>query len=134
MYRDGNMHDTTNTIFKMVPDGKACNHTGDCAANVNNSNTLGVEYESVQRSNVHDISEEAYVKGALLYANASAKHGIQDHMCVMHGVVAVNPVGRRSDPYKGNFSIAHHFELVQAIRREPLIWQLWGLPQPVALV
>lgn len=127
-YADGRVHDTSNVVFKMVPDGYSCNHTGPCIEPVSNVNALGVEYESRQNG-THDIDEEQYIKGALLFANAAARYRIRDYFRVPHGLVAVD-WGRRTDPWAGLFNIAYSWELVQAIRRDGRIWQMWGLPQP----
>lgn len=127
-YRDGRQHDTRNVVFKMVPDGKACNHTGVCNDPVNNTNTKGVEYESRQNG-THDITDMQYIKGALIFAHDAAEHGIMDYFRIPHGLVA-EPWQRRTDPWAGKFDIARSWELVQAIRRDARIWALWGLPQP----
>ena len=128
VYRDNRAHDTTNTVFKMVPDGFACNHTGPCIDPIGNDNALGCEYESLQNG-THDITDRQYVKGALLYAYNAALHGFPDWRRLPHGIIAL-PYGRRSDPYAGKFDIARSWELVQAIRRDERIWQFWGLEQP----
>ena len=133
-YRDGSIHDTRNVVFKMVPDGRRCRHTGECnpigSQLVNNKNTCGVEYESLQNG-THDITDSQYVRGALIYAYQHAvTPGIVDHRRISHGVVATNPPGRRSDPWAGGFRYARSWALVQAIREDKRIWQLWNLPQP----
>jgi hypothetical protein len=138
-YADGHAHDTTNTIFKMVPPGYACNHTGLCAGGINNSNALGMEYENLQNGQ-EPFSEWQYVKGALVYAHDAVSNNIRDCFRTSHGLVAGEIAegangpywvyGRRTDPYAGPFDFAYSWELVQRIRRDPRIWQLWGLPQP----
>lgn len=128
VYADNKPHDTRNVVFKMVPDNRACNHTGVCNDPVNNTNTKGVEYESKQNGS-HDITDAQYIKGALIYAHDAALHTIGDYFRVPHGHWA-EPWGRRRDPWAGKFDIARSWELVQAIRRDPRIWALWGLPQP----
>lgn len=130
VYADGKVHDTTNVVFKMVPDGYGCNHTGECSAGVSNTNALGVEYESLQNGTA-DITENQLIKGALLFAQAAAAHNIPDWYRVMHGIVGI-PWPRRTDPFAGRFDIAHSWELVQAIRRDSRIWALWGMTQPKA--
>lgn len=131
-YADGHLHDTSNVVFKMVPDNLSCNHAGVCAANVSNGNSKGVEYESLQNG-THDITEMQYMKGALIYAQGAAMLHIPDWRRFMHGIIAIEPVGRRSDPYAGLFRIAHSWELVLGIRRDARIWQKWNLPQPQAV-
>lgn len=128
VYRDGAQYDTRDTVFKMVPDGYATNHTGDCIYPINNTNTLGLEYESRQNG-THDITDAQYIKGALLYANAAARYRIPDYFRVPHGLVR-EPWGDRTDPWAGRFDIARSWELVQQIRQDPRIWAYWGLPQP----
>jgi hypothetical protein len=127
-YADGRAHDTADVVFKLVPDGYACNHAGPCISPIHNGNSKGVEYESRQNG-THDILDTQYVKGALLFAYDAARYGIRDYNRVPHGLVAV-PWGRRSDPWAGKFDIARSWELVQAIRRDERIWRFWGLPQP----
>lgn len=127
-YQDGHIHDTTNVVFKMVPPKFACNHTGDCISPISNINTRGVEYESLQNG-THDITNMQYIKGALLYTHDVAEFGIPDWRRVMHGLVAI-PWGRRSDPWAGRFDIARSWTIVQAIREDKRIWDLWKLPQP----
>lgn len=127
-YADRRAHDTRYTVFKMVPDGYGCNHTGPTFAYFGGHNTIGVEYESLQNG-THDISEQQYIKGALLYAYAAASQHIRDYFRVPHGLIA-KPWTRRTDPWAGLFDIAHSWELVQQIRHDPRIWQLWGMPQP----
>lgn len=129
-FADGRMHDTSKMVFKMAPDGRSCNHTGFCIPPITNRNTIGMEYESWQNGS-DDISRNMYVKGALVYTNAEAsKATLTDAGVISHGLVANNPVGRRSDPYAGPFDYAYHFSIVQDIRRDPRIWARWGLPQP----
>lgn len=128
VYADGREHDTSLTVFKMIPDWAACNHTGETWAYFGNHNTVGIEYESLQNG-IHDISEMAYIKGALVYAQAAAVEHLNDAFCVSHGLVA-KPWGRRTDPWAGKFDYALHWWLVEQIRREPEIWEYWGLPQP----
>lgn len=128
-YRDGAMHDTRDVVFKMVPDGLGCNHTGLCLNGViNNTNTIGCEYESRQDGTA-DITDRQYEKGALIYTYAAALHHIRDYFRVPHGLVA-EPWGRRTDPWAGQFDIARSWELVQQIRADARVWALWGLPQP----
>lgn len=127
VYADGREHDTRNTVFKMVPNWAACNHTGVCNDPVNNTNTKGVEYESLQ-NNTHDITDMQYVKGALIYTYDAHQHKIRDYFRIPHGLMA-EPWGRRSDPWAGLFDIARSWELVQDTRRDGRIWQFWGLPQ-----
>jgi hypothetical protein len=131
-YRDGSVHDSTHTVLKMIPDGRRSRHTGPCngigTVQVNNRNTCGVEYESMQNG-THDITDSQYVRGALIYAYQSALSGIPDYRCISHGAVAV-PGGRRSDPWAGDFRYARHWAYVQAIRQDARIWAMWGLPQP----
>ena len=131
-YADGKVHDTSFTVFKMAPDGSGCNHAGPCCANITNSNSIGVEHESLQNG-THDITPLMYTKSALLYAHDSAKLHLKDWRCQQHGIVAINPVGRRSDPYAGLFDIAYWWSLVVGIRADARIWQYWGLSQPVGL-
>ena len=123
-YADGSLHDTTHTIFKMVPDGYACNHLGACIGPIWNGNTIGVEYESLQNG-THDISEPQYLKGALVYAHDAHALNIPDWFRVTHGLVAI-PWGRRSDPWAGKFRIGHSWALIEAIRQDPRISALWG--------
>lgn len=133
-YRDGHLRDTSWVVFKMVPFNFACNHAGECAAGINNTNSYGVEYESLQNGS-NDISDQQLLKGALMYAHDAVAFpygGVKDHKCLMHGIVAINPVGRRSDPFAGPFNIARHWEHVQGIRRDARVWAYWRLPQPAA--
>ncbi|HEX9988463.1 MAG TPA: hypothetical protein VGE45_08305 [Chloroflexia bacterium] len=131
-YADNSVHDTRRVIFKMVQDGRRCRHTGACNAvdsrQVNNRNTLGVEYESLQNG-THDIDDDQYIKGAFLFAYNSALGRIPDHRRLSHGIVAT-PTGRRTDPWAGGFDYARSWAIVQAIRLDARIWGLWGLPQP----
>lgn len=127
-YKNGSVHDTTNVVFKMVPDGYACNHTGACSANVSNNNAFGVEYESKQ-DGTDDISDTQLIKGALLYANGAALEAVPDWFCLMHGIVRV-PWPERRDPFAGKFNIARHWEHVLGIRADIRVWQFWGLAQP----
>jgi hypothetical protein len=129
VYADGREHDTRNVVFKMIPDWAACNHTGECVGPFNNTNSIGVEYESLQNGK-HDIGELQYIKGALIFAYEAVLNKIRDYFRVAHGLVAINPWGRRTDPWAGMFDIARSWEIVQAIRRDERIWALWGLPQP----
>lgn len=126
VYKDNQPHDTRNVLFKMVPDGFTCNHTGDCIGPIGNHNAEGVEYESLQNG-THDITDMQYIKGALLYAYNSRAHLIPDWFRVPHGLVA-EPWGRRSDPWAGKFDIARSWEIVQAIRRDPDIraFSVWS--------
>lgn len=128
VYADNRAHDTRNVVFKMHPDNMACNHTGDCIGPFSNINSVGVEYESLQNG-THDISDMAYVKGALLFTHDAAQDKIRDYFRVAHGIVA-EPWGRRSDPWAGLFDIARSWAIVQDIRRDARIWALWNLPQP----
>lgn len=128
-YADGRVYDTKDVVFKMVPDGYACNHTGLCIYPIGNHNTLGVEYESKQNG-THDITERQYIKGALLYTYNSrlktGKQDIRDHRRVSHGLVAT-PWGRRSDPWAGGFDYAYSWAHVYAIRLDPRVFAFWGL-------
>lgn len=134
-YADGLAHDTSLTVFKMVPPGYACNHTGLCSGNINNTNTLGMEYENLQNGK-EPFSDLQYAKGALVYAYDAAANGIRDCFRTSHGLVAVEiengqlKWGRRTDPFAGPFDFAYSWELVQAARRDARIWQMWGIPQP----
>lgn len=139
-YADRKQHDTTWTVFKMVKNGYACNHTGLCAGGIGNRNALGCEYENLQNG-VQVFSDLQYMKGALIYTHDAAMHGIKDAFRTSHGLVAGDiardssgiyywKYGRRTDPYAGPFDFAYSWELVQAIRREKRIWQFWNLPQP----
>ena len=128
-YADGKPHDTRNVVFKMVPDGRACNHTGKTIAPYGNWNSLGVEYESLQNGN-HDFDVEQYIKGNLIYCHAAAVNRIGDHMRVSHGTVAL-PWGRRRDPWAGKFDYGYSWSITQEIRRDSRIWELWGLAQPI---
>ena len=127
-YRDGAMHDTRDVVFKMIPDGWAANHAGNCITPIGNHNSLGCEYESLQNGR-HDITDRQYEKGALIYTYAAALYSIRDYFRVPHGLVA-EPWGRRTDPWAGQFDIARSWELVQQIRHDARVWALWGLPQP----
>jgi len=128
-YRDGKVHDTEHTVFKMCPDKMATNHVGYAISNFSNSNCVGMEYESRQNG-VHDITEAQYIKGALVFAHDAVTLGIEDWFRMMHGHIADRPRGRRTDPWAGRFDIAHSWELVQDIRADSRIWQLWNLPVP----
>lgn len=133
MFADGVAHDTSLVVFKMVPDGHGCAHTGDCIGwdghPVHNSNTVGAEYENLQNGGLDRFTEWQYIKGALIYANGSASLDVPDFRRIPHGLVAT-PFGRRTDPWAGRFDIARSWLHVWNIREDPRIWQLWGLPQP----
>jgi len=124
-YADGHMHDTSHVVFKMVPDGFACNQTGQTFQEISNENSMGVEYESLQNG-TSDISESQLTRGALITAHDMRVHAVIDAFRISHGWIA-RPWGRRTDPWAGKFDIAHSWELIQAIRRDPRIWQFWGL-------
>lgn len=129
MYADKQLHNTTYTVFKMVPPRHACNHVGIAInAPFYGANTIGMEYESMQDGS-DDISIEAYIKGALVYCYDAAINHIPDHFRLSHGIVA-QPWGRRTDPWSGKFHYARSWSYVQAIRSDPRIWAFWGLPQP----
>lgn len=123
-YADGRLHDTRNVVFKMHPDKFACNHVGPAIVPVTNSNSIGVEYESMQNG-VHDIDDSQYITGALIYAYEAHLHGIRDAFRLSHGIVAI-PWTRRTDPWAGKFDIAHSWLLVETIRADPDIRALWG--------
>lgn len=127
-YADKRAHDTRNTVFKMIPDWAACNHTGPAIEPWGNHNTIGMEYESLQNGR-HDIGDRQYINGALVFAYEAALNGIRDAWRLPHGIIALE-WGRRSDPWAGLFDIARSWEIVQAVRRDSRIWQMWGLPQP----
>jgi hypothetical protein len=129
VYADNKARDTTFTVFKMIPDGYACNHAGDCITPIHNGNSIGCEYESMQNG-TYDIEQAQYVKGALMYCYDSALYGIPDHARVSHGLVA-EPHGRRRDPFAGPYDYDYSWHLVREVRRTKVIWQMWGLPQPV---
>lgn len=128
VYADGTVHDTSNVVFKMIPDSAACNHTGPCIEPFSNRNSVGVEYESRQNG-THDITDLQYIKGALIFTHDAVVDSIRDYFRVPHGLAAL-PWGRRTDPWAGLFDIARSWEIVQAIRRDARVWVLWGLPQP----
>lgn len=127
-YADNSIRDTSNVVFKMIPDWAACNHTGVCIAPFSNRNSVGVEYESRQNG-THDITDLQYIKGALIFTHDAAQDKIRDYFRVPHGIIALE-WGRRTDPWAGLFDIARSWEIVQDIRRDARIWALWGLPQP----
>jgi hypothetical protein len=134
-YRDGKLHDTTMTVFKMVPPGFACNHAGLCAGGINNANAIGVEYENLQNGK-EQFSMQQYAKGALVYCHDAAFNGIKDAFRTSHGLVAVAIEGgqlvwgRRSDPFAGPFDYELSWAMIRAIRSDSRIWQFWGLAQP----
>lgn len=128
-YADGKVHDTRLVVFKMIPDWATCNHTGLCIGPpFSNTNSDGMEYESLQNG-THDISDMAYVKGALVFTHDAVLNKIKDYFRLAHGIAAL-PWTRRTDPWAGLFDIARSWTIVQAVRADKRIWDLWGLPQP----
>lgn len=125
-YRDGKVHDTTFTVFKMVPDWARCNHAGICSAGITNRNSKGCEYESLQNG-THDITDMQYIKGALIYTYDAHGSSIPDWFRVMHGIVAI-PWPRRKDPFSGLFDIARSWGIVTDIRQNANIRNLWKWP------
>jgi hypothetical protein len=128
VFADNKVHDTRHMIFKMHADNFCCNHAGPCIGPFNNRNSIGTEYESLQNGR-HDISDNAYINGALCYTYEAVVSTIRDYRRVPHGLVAI-PWGRRSDPWAGLFDIARSWEITQAIRQDSRIWNFWGLRQP----
>lgn len=133
LYADGRVADTSRVVFKMTPANRACNHTGPCVpftgVTPDNANTDGVEYENLQNG-ADPFTEWQIVKGALIYVYSAVVNRIPDYRRVSHGVVA-EPWGRRTDPFtRGMFPFSRSWAYVEAIRRDPRIWQFWKLPQP----
>lgn len=122
------------TVHKLIPDGFGANHCypGTWRGYINNINShfYGCEIENRQNSS-DPFTFGQYVKASLVCAYLSARDGFEDRMIAPHGIVA--PPGHRTDPYTGGvWDFALFYGVLSEIRQTKAIFDMWGLPQPVA--
>jgi len=131
---DGRILDTTLVMFKMVPDGFACNHVGEAEYRAHGkyysqswleSHAYGIEHENMQNG-TDPFTPAQLIKGALVYVYLAAKDGISDLMHISHKIIAT-PFGRRGDPDAGPFDWQAFLGHIHEIRKDRRIWQFWSM-------
>jgi hypothetical protein len=123
-----------NTLAKMCPTNKSCNHCGDsdwhdpAVSQPLNSYFLGIECEDLQNwnkgTNAQRITDDQVIKCALVWAYESAldhqtkgaASKAEDRYVLHHSQIAL-PWGRRSDPDAGLFNDDLFWHVVTKIRR-----------------
>lgn len=124
------------TVFKMIPDGTYTFHVGDMEWHGEQETFWHPRASGHELENAGNwrtpIEDRQYLKSALIYTFDCAKWRWLDRMVFDHSHIAVdhtNAGGRRTDPQAGLFSEAIWWDYIWQIRRDPAIWQMWGMPR-----